>query len=71
MPGFRYKGLVKKLGKCSTSMACLYINKLADVDVKVLRELVAASYRHARATHGGPGIQKAVDSRRKPSARRK
>jgi hypothetical protein len=71
MRGFpEYDGLVKKLGKCTTSMACLYIKKLADVDLKVLRELVAASYRHAKATHGGPGTQKAVDSRRRPTARR-
>ncbi len=71
MRGFpEYDGLVKALGKCSSSMACLYIKKLADVDPKVLRELVAASYRHAKATHGGPGTQKAVDSRRKPASAR-
>jgi hypothetical protein len=71
MRGFpEYDGLVKKLGKCSTSMACLYINTLADVDLTVLRELVAASYRHAKATHGGPGTQKVEDPRRKPASAR-
>jgi len=69
MRGFpEYDDLVEKLGKCSTSMACLYINKLADVDLAVLRELIAASYRHAKATHGGPGPQKIVDSRRKAAS---
>ena len=49
MPGFRE--LVARLGKCKTSVACLYINKLADVDQKVLRELIAGSCRHLK-THG-------------------
>jgi hypothetical protein len=49
MPGFH--DLVARLGKCKTSVACLYINKLADVDRKVLRELIAGSYRHLK-THG-------------------
>jgi len=71
MRGFpEYDGLVKKLGKCSTSMACLYINTLADVDLAVLRDLIAGAYRHAKATHGGPGTQKAVDSRRKAASPR-
>ena len=46
MPGFRE--LVARLGKCKASVACLYINKLADVDQKVLRELIAGSYRHLK-----------------------
>jgi hypothetical protein len=46
MPGFR--DLVARLGKCKTSVACLYINTLADVDHKVLRELIAGSYRHLK-----------------------
>ncbi len=31
---------IQKLGKCKTSKACLYINKLADVDKNVLQELI-------------------------------
>jgi len=46
MGGFDlHKDLLKKLGKHKTSVGCLYINKLADVDRKVLKELVAASVR--------------------------
>jgi hypothetical protein len=36
--------LLKKLGKHKTSKGCLYINKLADVDVSVLEALVARSF---------------------------
>lgn len=39
----RYKDLLARLGKHSTSISCLYIKKLADVDMTVLRELVARS----------------------------
>lgn len=31
---------LKKLGKHKTGVGCLYINKLADVDIKVLEELI-------------------------------
>lgn len=40
--------LLKELGKHTTSVGCLYINKLADVDLKVLEKLVAASYALAQ-----------------------
>src|SRR5687768_15466867 len=37
MPGFgAYKDLLRKLGKHKTSVGCLYINKLADIDPAVL-----------------------------------
>lgn len=39
--------LLGKLGKFRSSVACVYINKLADVDLEVLRELIAMTYRHA------------------------
>ncbi len=32
---------LKKLGKHKTGMGCLYINKLEDVDIKVLEKLIA------------------------------
>jgi len=32
--------LLKKLGKHKTGVGCLYINKLEDVDMKVLEELI-------------------------------
>lgn len=39
----QHKGLLDKLGKAKWGKGCLYINKLADVDVEVLRELVTLS----------------------------
>ena len=49
MPGFaRYEGLMGKLGKHRTGKSCLYIKRLADVDVKVLTELVNSSVGHMR-----------------------
>lgn len=38
------RGLYAKLGKHKKSKACLYINKLDDVDLDVLREIVAADF---------------------------
>src|SRR5690349_19338194 len=38
-----YEPLLKKLGKHTTGKGCLYIKKLADVDTKVLKELVNQS----------------------------
>ncbi len=49
MAGFeRYDELMKKLGKFSTGKSCLYIKKLADVDKKVLKELVSESVQYMK-----------------------
>ncbi|MBX3245493.1 MAG: DUF1801 domain-containing protein [Acidobacteria bacterium] len=39
--------LLAKLGKHTTSKACLYINKLADVDLKVLETIIKDSYKYS------------------------
>jgi hypothetical protein len=39
--------LLKKLGKYTTSKVCLYIKKLADVDMNVLQELIADAFEIA------------------------
>ena len=39
-----YSDLLAKLGKHKTSKGCLYINKLADVDLAVLEELIMKSF---------------------------
>jgi len=36
--------LLTKLGKHKKSVACLYINKLDDVDLEVLREIIARQF---------------------------
>lgn len=52
MSGFdEYEDLLKKLGKYKTGKSCLYINKLEDVDLDVLAELVKKSVNHMRKTH--------------------
>jgi hypothetical protein len=33
--------LLKKLGKHKTSKGCLYINKLEDIDMKILKEIIS------------------------------
>lgn len=45
MPGFKnYQEILSRLGKHKVSKgSCLYINKLADVDLKVLKELIQTS----------------------------
>jgi hypothetical protein len=46
MPGFeRYKDDLAKLGKHKTSVSCLYINKLADVDEKILKNIITDAYK--------------------------
>ncbi|MGB3165964.1 MAG: DUF1801 domain-containing protein [Alteraurantiacibacter sp.] len=42
--GKRRDALLATLGKHSTGKSCLYINKLADVDMDVLEELVRADW---------------------------
>ncbi|HNB55083.1 MAG TPA: DUF1801 domain-containing protein [Anaerolineales bacterium] len=37
--------LYAKLGKHKKSVSCLYINKLDDVDMDVLSEIIARQYR--------------------------
>ncbi len=51
LDGFpRYAELLSKLGKHSTGKSCLYIKSLADVNIEVLRELIAQSVARIRAS---------------------
>ena len=45
------EALLAKLGKYTTGKGCLYIKKLADVDVKVLERLVEKAVDATRARH--------------------
>jgi hypothetical protein len=52
MDGFEeYDELLTKLGKHKTGKACLYINKLEDVDQEILRELLEKSVDHMKNTN--------------------
>lgn len=46
--GTSLDNLLAKLGKHKTSKGCLYINKLADIDLKVLEKIVKTSYLDAK-----------------------
>ena len=49
MSGFSsYDDLLGKLGKHKTGKSCLYINRLEDVDLDVLRRLVETSVAHVK-----------------------
>lgn len=53
MPGVNdYSDLLEKLGKHKTSKGCLYINKLADVDLDVLQQIIKKSYVDAKVQYG-------------------
>lgn len=50
-PGFGgLEDLLDKLGKHKTSVGCLYINKLADVDTAVLEKLIDRAYQQSKDT---------------------
>jgi uncharacterized protein DUF1801 len=53
MSGFgEYESLLADLGKHKTGKACLYIKKLEDIDLEVLRELVKRSVAHMTEPNG-------------------
>jgi hypothetical protein len=52
IPGFDdYQDLLSELGKHKTSVGCLYINKLADVELAVLEKLVKRSFAAMKSEH--------------------
>jgi Domain of unknown function (DU1801). len=44
--------LLSRLGKHKSAKACLYLSRLADVDLKVLEQLVADSTKERKRLHG-------------------
>jgi hypothetical protein len=47
--GFKKRdSLLKKLGKHKSAVACLYVRKLEDVDLKILKELITESFKHSK-----------------------
>jgi hypothetical protein len=52
MDGFdKYRDQLAKLGKHKTSVSCLYINKLSDVDMNILKTLIQQSYLNMKKNH--------------------
>jgi hypothetical protein len=46
----QHAGELTKLGKHKTGVGCLYINKLGDVDIKILEKLIAAAAKPKNST---------------------
>ena len=46
------KPLLKKLGKCKVGAGCVYIRQLEDVNLKVLKQVAAASIAELRKLYG-------------------
>ena len=46
--GLPHTDALKKLGNYKTGGGCIYINKLKEVDTKVLKELIKLSFRAAK-----------------------
>lgn len=45
MPGYtEFDDILARIGKYKTGKSCFYVNKLADIDLKVLEELVDAGW---------------------------
>ena len=52
MAGFdEYDQLLNKLGKHSTGKSCLYVKKLEDLDMGVLKDLIKRSVEHMSKSH--------------------
>ncbi len=53
MPGFgQYEDLLARLGKVRTSVSCLYINRLENIDLAVLEVLVHQAYQRMKKVYG-------------------
>ncbi len=53
MAGFdQHESLLARLGKHKAGKACLYVKRLADIDLAVLAELVGLSVQEVRRRYG-------------------
>ena len=42
---------LEKLGKIKTGASCIYFNKLADINLEALRELISKGYQYMKANY--------------------
>ena len=55
MSGFdNYESLLAELGKHKTGKSCLYINKLDDIDIQTLDELIKQSVTQMKESNSRP-----------------
>ena len=43
--------LFKRLGKYTTGKVCVYVKRLADIDVSVLKEMISNSVKHTKSLY--------------------
>jgi len=48
----RYSTLMKRLGRFRTGKSCLYVNRLSDIDIGTLTELIQLSVRDVERKYG-------------------
>lgn len=48
----RYEALMSELGKFKIGKSCLFVKRLSDVDLTVLRKLISESVNHMKQTYG-------------------
>jgi hypothetical protein len=48
----RHAGLLSGLGKHTTSRVCLYINRLSDIDLNILEQILQQSYDYVHSQNG-------------------
>ncbi len=54
IPGFtQYDDIMSDLGKFKTSVSCLYVKKLSDIDETKLRKLIKAAFDHMKSKYPG------------------
>ena len=54
MSGFdKYKDKLAKLGKHKTTVSCLYINKLSEVDMNILKAIISDSFEVMKKKYQG------------------
>lgn len=52
MPGYQdLSDMLNRLGKHKTGKSCLYINKLSDIDLKVLEEIIRFGLEYMKANY--------------------
>lgn len=43
--------LLKKFGKHKTGKVCIYLKKIEDIDISVLKEMVSRAFKHTKKRH--------------------
>jgi hypothetical protein len=67
----RFAAHLKRLGKVKTSKGCLYMKKLADVDLAVLREMIQANVAYLTSLSKPPSQPSSLRTVRKRRSDRK